>query len=108
MININVSSKAIIISPLDVSKRINFRAPSFKALTTCFDLPIKDVIYAETLSVKSVDILDFIGSPEVSQIITPRTPSFSSNRRIIFCTSFTSINVRYLLRFNDILKKIYS
>ena len=104
MIKMSVSSKAIIISPFDVSKRINLRAPSFKASTTCFDLPINDVIYADTDSVKSVDKFDLMGSPELSQIITPRTPSFSSNRRIIAFTSFTSINVRYLLRFNDILK----
>ena len=51
IIRIRFSSSAIIISPLEVSRRMNFKEPSFNASTTCLDLPIKEVTYAETSSV---------------------------------------------------------
>ena len=87
------------ISPFDVSKRMNFKEPSFKASTTCLDLPIKEVTYAETSSVWSIFKLDLIGSPDESQIITPLTPSFSSNLRIIALTSLISIIFNHLVIF---------
>ena len=89
------SSLAIIISPLEVSKRMKLSFPSSKALTHDSDLPINAVMYADTSSVCSVARFDFIGSPVESQIITPLTPSFSSKRRIIAFTSFTSIKVSF-------------
>lgn len=88
---IRLSSNAIITSPLEVSNLINFKAPSLSASTHCLDFPIRDVTYAATSSVWSIARLDLIGSPLESQIITPRTPSFSSKRLIIAFTSLTSI-----------------
>ena len=102
------SSKAIITSPFEVSSRINFNDPSLSASTHCFDLPIKEVMYALTFSVVSVSKLDFIGRPLESHIITPRTPSFSSNRRIIAFTSATSITFYHTFFNNYILDFVYT
>ena len=99
IISMRFSSRAIIISPLLVSNLMKFSFPSSNALTHDSDLPINAVMYADTSSVCSVARLDFIGSPVESQIITPLTPSFSSKRRMIAFTSFTSIKVVYHLIF---------
>lgn len=77
---------ATITSPLEVSNLMNFNEPSFKASTTCRPFPIKEVIYAATSSVCSMGRFALIGKPEESHIITPLTPSFSSNLLIIAFT----------------------
>ena len=112
------SSLAIMISPFEVSNRMKFSFPSSKAFTHDSDLPINAVMYADTSSVCSIARLDLIGSPVESQIITPLTPSFSSKRRMIAFTSFTSINVSFspyfltqvifIIIINSMLKKLSS
>lgn len=43
IIKIRFSSKATIVSPFEVSNRMKFSDPSFKASTTCLPFPISEV-----------------------------------------------------------------
>ena len=85
------SSSATMVSrdspPSDVSNLMKFNLPSPNASTTCFPLPISDVTYAATSSLRSIFKFESIGKPLESQMITPRIPSLSSKRLMIFFTS---------------------
>ena len=98
MIKIRFSSRATIVSPLDVSNLMKLSSPSFNASTTCLPFPISEVTYAATDSLSSISKFESIGKPDESQMITPRIPSLSSKRRIIALTSALFMIVYHTLR----------